>query len=148
VKNLLQNIEKIITPFLDSKGVELVELKAIGSGGRSQTLKVVVWRQGGIDLEGLSNLSRNIGDLLEAEDIIHGSFTLEVSSPGLDRILLTGEDFRRAEGEKVKIIFGDGSSTVGTVVSSAEGKVVIENETGREDIPLKDIVKGKIEIVF
>lgn len=148
MKNILQNIEKIITPFLDSKGVELVELKAMGSGGRSQTLKVVLWSPGGLDLDALSTFSRHIGDILEAEDIIHGSYTLEVSSPGLDRALTTVEDFRRAEGEKVKIILEDGSTACGTVVSSFEGKVILENETGREDISLKNIVKGKIEIEF
>jgi len=147
LKNELSHIEKVIAPFLESDGVELVELKAFGSG-RSQTLKVIVWAKGGLDLNAITRIARHIGDILDAEDVIPGSYNLEVSSPGLDRKLKTGEDFRRAEGEKVRIVLEDDSKIIGTIISSKEGTVVIETEDGLEEVAVKKIVKGKIEIEF
>ncbi|MCK5832298.1 hypothetical protein KAH81_01370 [bacterium] len=147
VKDILHNIESILTPFLDKKGIELVELRVIGNG-KNQTLKVVVWSKENFDMGAVSGISRHVSDLLDAEDIIPGFYNLEVTSPGLDRKLTNCEDFRRVEGERVRFTLVDGIVKIGVVVSSIDGKIVIENENETEELNLKDIVKGKIEIEF
>jgi len=147
LKEILPDIEKIILPFLDKQGMELVELSSFGTG-RTSVIRVTVWTKGGVNLDKLAWLSRHIGDLLDEEDIIPGKYTLEVSSPGLDRPLITSADFNRAEGEKVEITLKDGNTIEGTVVLVDEGKLVIEMPDRQEKIPLAEIQQGKIIIEF
>lgn len=144
---LLPDIEKIVLPFLEREGVELVEL-AIEGKGKTSLLRMVVWKRGGIAIGEISRLARHISDLLDEEDIIPDSFTMEVSSPGLDRELKTEADFRRAEGEKVEIGLKDGSGLTGEVISSKDGKLVLQIDDESKQVPIESITKGNIVIDF
>ncbi|MCD6502598.1 ribosome maturation factor RimP [bacterium] len=147
MKFLLPDIERIITPFLERRGIELVELKTIGVG-KAKTLMVIVWAKGGIDIGTVAKVSRHIRDLLEEEDIMPDDYNLEVSSPGLKRPLETIEDFRRAEGESVEVVLDDGSAILGTVVSASGNKLVLDIKDDRREISMSRVVRGKIKIDF
>jgi ribosome maturation factor RimP len=101
--NLLEQIRDRITPLLKEEGIELVDL-SLAYAGDGQTLCFLVDRKGGITMNECSVLNRRIGAELEAFPLIDKSYVLEVSSPGLDRLLKTERDFERARGCRVKIV--------------------------------------------
>ncbi len=148
LRDLLPEIERIILPFLDKEGVELVEISPHGKG-KTSVLRITIWQKGGIGLDDLSRISRHISDLLDEEDIVPGKYTLEISSPGLDRELKTENDFRRAEGEKVKLNFTDGSEISGEIISVTDGQIVLSAEDEyQKSVPIGSISRGKIIIEF
>ena len=100
---LSQVIERIITPTVEGMGYELVRLTV--SGGQRKTLQVMAEPKDGrnMSLEDCSQLSRAISAVLDVEDPIEGAYSLEVSSPGIDRPLVRRTDFERFAGHLVKI---------------------------------------------
>jgi ribosome maturation factor RimP len=88
-----------------SSGLELVEVELRG-GGKARMLRIVIDKPaaGGVTHEDCANLSREVGTILDVEDVVPGSsYTLEVSSPGLDRKLVRPADFERFTGSRVKL---------------------------------------------
>jgi ribosome maturation factor RimP len=84
-------VRALVAPLLDSRGVDLYDVELTGG-----TLRVLVDRDGGVDLDALGELSTTISGALDASDPLPGGYTLEVSSPGLERRLRTVEHFRAA----------------------------------------------------
>jgi ribosome maturation factor RimP len=92
-------LQQAVAPVVESLGLELVDLEL-----RPGLLRVVVDREGGVDLESVSEATRQLSGLLDRHDLMPGSrYTLEVSSPGLERPLRTPEQFGRAVGEQVMV---------------------------------------------
>src|SRR5580704_9683465 len=86
-----------------SSGLEVVEVELRG-GGKARMLRIVIDKPAGITHEDCANLSREVGTILDVEDVVPGnSYTLEVSSPGLDRKLSRPADFERFTGSRVKL---------------------------------------------
>ena len=99
----IDKIKEIVLPLLESYGIDLVDLH-FHRGRKKINLKFLVDKpSGGISLDECAKLNEDIGDLLEKDNIIQESFILEVSSPGLDRPLLTAKDFLRAKDKEVRI---------------------------------------------
>lgn len=121
----------LITPEVTGHDVELYDLELAGG-----VLKVTVDREGGLDLDVIASLTRAISRLIDEHDPIPGSFTLEVTSPGLERPLRTPEHFARAVGETVTVktragVEGD-RRLKGTVEAADDGGVTIVPEGGGE----------------
>lgn len=91
-------VHGLVAPLLAGDDLELVEVRFTGG-----QLQVVVDRAGGIDLEALSGISSRVSRLLDEHDVVPGRYTLEVSSPGLERPLRTPEQFRRFVGTTVSV---------------------------------------------
>ena len=89
-------------PVLSSLGLELVDIEVVGSG-RARTLRLTVDRDGGIDLDTLAEANRPVLDALDAVDALSGPYTLELSSPGLERPLRRPAEFRRFVGTTVSV---------------------------------------------
>jgi len=87
-----------IAPLVADAGLDLVEVRHPGG-----QLQIVVDRPGGVDLEALSAISSSISRLLDEQDLVPGRYTLEVSSPGLERPLRTPDQFRRFVGATVSV---------------------------------------------
>ena len=96
--NTTERVRELVEPLLSRRDLELVDVEH----GRG-LVRVTVDRSGGVDLETLSELTRDVSRLLDEADPVAGRYTLEVSSPGLERPLRTPSQFRRAVGEQVKI---------------------------------------------
>jgi ribosome maturation factor RimP len=94
-------IAAAIEPVLATLGLELFDVQFTGSG-RARTVRVIVDRDGGVDLDAISATAERISPVLDEHDEI-GSFALEVSSPGLERPLHRPDHFRRAVGETVSV---------------------------------------------
>ena len=100
----LEKIREIAGRVAGTFGVELVEVELKG-GGKARTLKVTIDKPEGVTHEDCANVSRDLSTILDVEDVVAGgSYLLEVSSPGLDRKLLTAEDYRRFAGSRVKLL--------------------------------------------
>jgi len=132
-----------LRPMLSSLGLELYDVEF--SAG---TLNVVVSRPGGVDLEALTKANRTISEWLDANDPIAGRFTLDVSSPGLERRLRTAAHFRSAVGELVTLReMRDGEPTrrlEGTLVAADESSVSIDdNDLGSLTIALDAIERAR-----
>jgi ribosome maturation factor RimP len=92
-------LQEAVAPVVEGLGLELVDLEL-----RPGLLRVVVDRQGGVDLDLVSKATRELSDVLDGHDPMPGRrYTLEVSSPGLERPLRTPEQFARAVGEQVSV---------------------------------------------
>lgn len=93
-----ERLVEVLSPIIETFKVELVDLEYSGS-----ILRITVEREGGLDLSVISRLTRQISNYLDESDPIDGRYTLEVSSPGLERALRTPEHFIKAVGRTVNI---------------------------------------------
>lgn len=143
---LEEKLVGLIEPVLSEVGCELVELQYVQRKSNA-LLRILVDRIGGVTLDECAEISRRASYLLEVEDPIESQYTLEVSSPGLDRPLTTGADFRRKVGETVRLfVQGDSGrfERVGKIVKVENDMLTLETDEGSEELALSQISKGKI----
>ncbi len=96
-------IRRLLEPTVEQMGYELVDLEA-RIGGRSGLLRLYIDREGGVGLDDCERVSNQVSGLLDVEDPIPGEYSLEVSSPGLDRPLTRPAHFERFSGSEAKIV--------------------------------------------
>lgn len=136
-----EKIRALLQPIADEAGVEILHV-SFGGGGHSQLLRVVVDRRGGVDADTLARISRGLSLLLDVEELIPGSYRLEISSPGLDWPLQTPADFDRHEGEWLKVFFPDGTTLEGCNDGAVEGGFKLQTADGKHRIiAMQDVVK-------
>lgn len=149
---LSQHVSEAIKPFLDAQGVEFVELQLQQHKGR-WLVRVFVDNDGGISLEDCRILSFEIGQLLDAENLIPASYILEVSSPGLDRPLKNLRDFRRQCRRMVTVFlhspYLDKAQYTGRVAAVTESHLFLHSDTETPiTIPFRSIDHGVVELEF
>jgi ribosome maturation factor RimP len=105
----VERVREIAERVAASSGLEIVEVEFLG-GGKARMLRVFLDKPAagtdplaGVTHEDCANFSREFGTILDVEDVMPGSYTLEVSSPGLDRKLTKAADFTRFTGSRVKL---------------------------------------------
>lgn len=103
-----------LEPVIAALGLDLFDVEVTGTG-RAQTLRVLIDREGGVDLEAVASATRAVSPLLDDDPSLRGPFTLEVSSPGLERPLRRPEHFARAIGSSVSIKYRDAEGAVARV---------------------------------
>lgn len=131
-------------------GLELVHAELAG-GPRTPIVRVFIDKPGGVTHEDCSKVSHHLGTLLDVEDFIHSAYTLEVSSPGLERGLYKRADYERFAGRPARIksrrAVGNQRNFAGRIVAVEGEEVVFDDKTnGRVRIPLEDIAKANLEI--
>jgi len=97
-----QKLEDLFKPSVESMGFELWAIEYIPAG-RHTTLRVFVDKLGGINVDDCAAISRQLSAIMDVEDPISDQYMLEVSSPGLDRVLIKPEHFKRYEGKQVRV---------------------------------------------
>lgn len=132
------------------RGVELASVELLG-GGRRKLLRVSIDREGGVTLGDCEGFSRQIEALLDVDDVIQGTYTLEVSSPGLDRPLRNIGDFSKQKGKLARVItkekIDNQSFFVGRIERVLENSVVISLPGGKEvTIALDNISRARLEV--
>ncbi len=142
-----------IKPLVEEENLELVDLE-FSKGGPASLLRVCVDKTAGVTVDQCADLSRRIGDLLDIEDLIPGRYRLEVSSPGLDRPLVSAADFKRKIGEKVKVFFKeqvDGKMEMVGKIKGFDGENILleltkskPEEEKEEIIPLGKVARAQI----
>ena len=105
----VERVREIADRVAASSGLEVVEVEFLG-GGKARMLRVFLDKPAagadplaGVTHEDCANFSREFGTILDVEDVMPGSYTLEVSSPGLDRKLIKAADFTRFTGSRMKL---------------------------------------------
>ena len=147
--DLLRRIEEIVAPTVAGMGYELVRV-AMSRGG---TLQIMIEPADGrpMDVEGCATLSRALSAVLDVEDPIPGSYTLEVSSPGIDRPLTRPKDYVRWSGDVARLETAepiDGRRRFkGTLLGLADDLVKLRLDDGKEAaVPLASVTKAKLEL--
>jgi ribosome maturation factor RimP len=129
----LERIREIASRVAAGEGLELVDVELHGSGPGA-VVRVYLDRPGGITHGDCQNVSRQLGAILDVEDVMHARYTLEVSSPGLDRRLAKQTDYERFAGHQVSMTLRAPQAGrrrfKGKLLGFREGKVALETETG------------------
>jgi ribosome maturation factor RimP len=144
---VINEIRGVIEEYLQKGGFELIEL-IYRFEGRDIVLRILADRpEGGITLDECARLNKEMGFMLDERDIIKEKYTLEVSSPGLDRPLKTRNDFQRCLHRKIKFFLSEkvnGKAEWDGVVEKVEGDALHVNVEGAIlKIPIAHIIKAK-----
>ena len=148
--SVAERIYKLAEQTAIDHGVELVHAEVAGPEGHP-IVRVFIDKPGGVTHDDCSDVSHHLGTVLDVEDFIHSAYTLEVSSPGLERGLYKAADYERFAGHLAKIktrspIKGQRNFR-GQVVGLADSEVIFEDKnSGRVQIPLADIAKANLEV--
>lgn len=149
-EEIIARITELVQPLLEAHGVELVELQYARPKRGRGTLRLFLEQPGGITLEVLTRLNRVVGQLLEVHDLIPGSYTLEVSSPGLTRALKKPDDYRRYAGRLVRITTRapwQGRQVHRGILKGLEDDAVcLQEEEAAIRIPLAEIAKARLDL--
>lgn len=146
-----QRLRNLLEPVVADLGYELWHLESLGSG-RSGLLRLYIDAPEGIALEDCEAVSREVSAVLDVEDSGSGQYQLEVSSPGLDRPLITGAHFERFIGERARVtMFApvDGKRKLRGTILAVNGDTV---DLGADDqtysLATGDMAKARLEPVF
>ena len=137
-----ERIAGLVEPILRDRGHELYDVELTGA-----TVRVLVDREGGVGLDDLEQISREISAALDEDDPMPDQFFLEVSSPGLERPLRQAWHFQRAIGTKVKVkthpsVHGE-RRVDGTLVAADDDGITIETEAGPRTLGYDDIERAR-----
>ena len=150
-REIAAQVEAHIAGAAAALGVDVVEVE-VGGSLRHGLIRIYIDREGGVTLDDCADFSREIETLLEVEDPLPGSYALEVSSPGLNRPLRHEEDFRRFEGEEVKIRTAkpvEGRRNFnGTLRGCDDGLVLLDLPSGSYRIPLGLVERARLNYKF
>jgi ribosome maturation factor RimP len=149
-RSIEERIKEIAKKATADNGVEFVHLELAGTK-RNQVVRVFADKEGGINIEDCSKVSRSIEAEMDADDFMPGTYVLEVSSPGLDRELYSLADFERFAGNLAKLKmrpdFEGPKSLNGTIVSVLDGDIVFEDRTaGTLTIPYASVAKANLKV--
>ena len=144
----LQVIESTVMSALAQDAVELVDLRFLQEGGR-WILRFFVDKHGGISLDDCERISERIGSVLDAADVMTHPYVLEVSSPGVDRILKKEKDFARFAGHRIKVALKrplDGRRRFsGFLKGSADGRLLLESGGSELSLPLESVDEARLD---
>jgi ribosome maturation factor RimP len=142
-------IERLIGPSLDGMGFRLVRV-SLGGGSRPVLQIMAEPRDGGaMTVDHCADISRVVSAILDVDDPIPGAYTLEVTSPGIDRPLVSRDDFRRFAGFEAKLELTravDGRKRFKGRIQPVDGddRVTIADAAGSIAVPFADIAKAKL----
>ena len=145
---------RLLEPPIEARGFEMVDLEFV-QAGRGGVLRIFIDRRPGeqsrVTVDDCATVSHAVSEVLEAQDPIKGHYTLEVSSPGFDRILRTRGHFERFVGERIFVELRlpiDGRRRfVGTLQSVASDAIVIEVDGRPHELLLERIQKARLRPV-
>lgn len=144
---LAERLESLLEPEAQRHGFELVAVEQTGGRG-TPVIRVLLDRESGIDLDALAVANRWIAELLDEDPLLVGPYTLEVSSPGVDRPLRKPRDFERFVGETVtlKTRVRDGRATYTGRIKCADAQTVTLVVDGEEySIAYGDITRARLK---
>ena len=156
----VERVREIADRVAASSGLEVVEVEFLG-GGKARMLRVFLDKPAagndplaGVTHEDCANFSREFGTILDVEDVMPGSYTLEVSSPGLDRRLVKAADFTRFTGSRMKVTtrqpVNDNRHFEGRLEKFENGRLLLDLSVASHKSRKKmgDAAGSKVEIEF
>ena len=141
---------ELAAPLAEGEGMEIVDIEFRREGGRGErVLRLYLDKQGGPNVDDLSRVSRQLSDLLDEQDAIEGAYTLEVSSPGINRPLKRPEHFARFVGKRIRVrtreMINGRRSFLGILKGVEENKITLGQEGQQYEIPFSVIEKSNYE---
>jgi ribosome maturation factor RimP len=148
----IDRVREIVERVAASSGLEVVEVELRGDG-KARMLRIVIDKPNGVTHEDCSSLSREVGTILDVEDVMPGgSYLLEVSSPGLDRKLLRAADYERFAGNRVKLTTREpvngNRHFEGKLESFHDGRLTLDVSVARKKFRPAEGTPQKLEIEF
>jgi ribosome maturation factor RimP len=147
--DVARRVADLIKSAVEEQAFELVHVE-YQARSASPVLRVYVDREGGVSLDDCAQLSRRIGVLLDVEDLIPGQYVLEVSSPGIERPLFSERDYRRFQGQEIRLTLTTNSKIEnrrnfkGVIEAVSDGKVRLDCEGKLYEIPFAWIKRGHL----
>jgi len=147
-EDLKEKIKNLIELPILQRQIELVDLQWKREG-RGWVLRIFIDKPGGVTIGDCTKISELVGRILDKEDIIHHSYVLEVSSPGIERPLVKPEDYERFKGEKAKITLKEPlegrRNFTGIIIGFKNGMVFIEVEGRVRELPFDMVKKANLQ---
>ncbi len=145
--DLAARLTELLDPEATAHGFELVAVEQAGGRG-TPVIRVLLDREGGLDLDAVASANAWVSELLEAADPIHGPYTLEVSSPGIDRPLTKRADYARFAGETVNLkthVADKRKSWTGVLIGMEGDDVVLDVDGERVAVAFDTITKARLK---
>ena len=141
---------ELAAPLAKSQGLEIIDIELRHEGSRSgRVLRLYLDREGGPNMDNLSQVSRELSTLLDVHDVVEGAYTLEVSSPGINRPLKLPEHFQRYIGKRVRVRTRDlvqgRRAFLGLLLEVMSDRIAVNQDGTRVDIPFALIEKSNYE---
>ena len=152
IQEIIRQFEALATPIVEEEQLELWAADLRQESGR-WILRLMLEREGGAALEDLTRVHRQLSDLLDVHDIVPWRYTLEVSSPGVNRPLLRLDHYRRYLGQRVRIqmrSLQNGRRMFVGLLSQVEDErvCIVDGDIGAVWLPLQDVRKTTVEYEF
>lgn len=145
---LVTRLEQVLHQPLAASGVDL-EAVEVQSVGKSRVLRVAVDKDGGVSLDDIADVTREVSGVLDESDVMGAApYTLEVGSPGVDRPLTHPRHWRRNHDRLVKVTIADGSTFTGRVVGNDEQQARLDVSGRERVVDLDDVRKARVQIEF
>ena len=147
---IIEKVREITERVGADRGLEVVDVQLLGGGG-TRVLRIVIDKPEGVTHADCEHVSQDVGTILDVEDVIPGGrYTLEVSSPGVERKLSRPREFERFVGHKVKVVLRQPVDNqklwVGALQSYAEGIITLEPSPGKSvQFPLELVEKANLK---
>lgn len=150
-QKIVEIVEKMLSPYILESGMELVDVEFVKEGGRWY-LRIYIDKPGGVGVEDCRYISEKIDKLLDEKDPIPQSYTLEVSSPGIERPLKKLSDYSRFTGMPVTVstfvpIEGKKSFT-GRIAATHGDSIVFDIDGTELTIPFKQVASARLKAEF
>ena len=144
-----QSVTELIESGLLADGLELVDVE-FKKEGKNWILRIYIDREGGVTLADCQKVSRLAGDLIEVEEVIEPVYTLEVSSPGLNRVLKKEKDFLKYSGKKIYVQchapMDNRKKFTGILTGFIDQSIHLEVDGQHYTIPLNLVAKANLVI--
>ena len=135
--------DPLLAVGLDVEGIDLTP------AGKRRLLRIAVDKDGGVTMDDIADATKQVSRVLDETDVMgEHPYTLEVTSPGVDRPLTLPRHWRRNEGRLVKVVLDSGESLTGRIVGSDQRQAVVDVDGTKHEVPLADVAKARIQIEF
>ncbi|GAA4531539.1 MULTISPECIES: ribosome maturation factor RimP [Nonomuraea] len=142
------HLMKLLEPVVAAEGLDLEDV-TVTKAGKRRLLRVVVDRDGGVSLDDVADVSQAVSAALDEDDAMGAApYTLEVSSPGVDRPLTEPRHWRRAAKRLVKAEMRDGGLIEGRVLSADDAGVDLEVDGAARRLDYQDLARGRVQVEF
>lgn len=146
----VERVWEVVAPLAADEGMEVIDIEFRREGrGAGRVLRVYLDREGGPSLDDLTRVSRQLSDLLDIHDVVEGPYTLEVSSPGVNRLLKRPGHFVRFIGKRIRVrtreLIEGRRSFLGLLKEVREEGIMIFQDSREFHIPFSFIERANYE---
>ena len=143
-----EKLDALIAEACEVAGVSLVEMDMFRAGKR-RTVRLYIDKPEGVSIDDCSNVSRHLSDALDLDpEVIEGAYTLEVSSPGLDRPLKSVADLLRNKGRTLRVTRSTGKPLTGKLLDADEDNLTLalKGNAGNVVVPRSEVLVAKVDV--